>query len=166
MTAQLKANQSSVGWPEVPSFKPMSLLEPTKKLDLRQLPFDVLSEFVATILSTMHDSRRTMAGELSALLTRRPSKPTNMGLPVSRPDEADRNSCQTVLTYMLQAPPDRFPDAAMLQDAIRDVVAKSVKQSSSVFFRHPVSRMRSPISVISASECATAFLHLHLSRPL
>jgi hypothetical protein len=122
----LKANQSSVGWPEVPSFKPMSLFEPTKKLDLRQLPFDVLSQFVATILSTMHDSRRTVAGELSALLTKRPSKPTNMGLPVSRfRDEADRNSCQTVLTHMLQAPPERFPDAEMLQDAIRDVVANS-----------------------------------------
>jgi hypothetical protein len=104
----------------------MSLFEPTKKLDLRQLPFDVLSQFVATILSTMQDSRRTVAGELSALLTKRPSKPTNMGLPVSRfRDEADRNSCQTVLTHMLQAPPERFPDAEMLQDAIRDVVANS-----------------------------------------
>jgi hypothetical protein len=104
----------------------MSLLEPTKKLDLRQLPFDVLSEFVATILSTMHDSRRTVAGELSALLTKRPSKPTNIGVPVSRfRDEADRNSCQTVPTYMLQAPPERFPDAEMLQEAIRHVVSKS-----------------------------------------
>jgi hypothetical protein len=104
----------------------MSLLEPTKKLDLRQLPFDVLSELVATILSTMHDSRSTVAGELSALLTKRLSKPTNMGLPVSRfRDKADRNSCQTVLTHRLQAPPERFPDAEMLQDAIRDVVARS-----------------------------------------
>jgi hypothetical protein len=104
----------------------MSLFEPTKKLDLRQLPFDVLSQFVATILSTMHDSRRTVAGELSALLTKPPSKPTNMGLPVSRfRDEADRNSCQTVLTHMLQAQPERFPAAEMLQEAIRDVVSKS-----------------------------------------
>ena len=104
----------------------MSLFEPTKKLDLRQLPFDVLSQFVATILSTMHDSRRTVAGELSALLTKPPSKPTNMGPPVSRfRDEADRNSCQTVLTHMLQAQPERFPAAEMLQEAIRDVVSKS-----------------------------------------
>jgi hypothetical protein len=68
----------------------MSLFEPTKKLDLRQLPFDVLSQFVATILSTMQDSRRTVAGELSALRQ-----------------------------------PERFPDAEMLQDAIRDEVANS-----------------------------------------
>jgi hypothetical protein len=121
----LKANQSSVGWPEVPSFKLMSLLEPTKKLDLGQLPFDVLSQFVATILSTMHDSRTTMAGELSALLAKRPSKPTNMGLPVSRfRDEADRNSCQTVLTQCFKLNRSVSQNAEMRQDAIRDVVAK------------------------------------------
>ena len=103
----------------------MSLLEPTKKLDLRQLPFDVLSQFVATILSTMQDSRRTVAGELSALLTKRPSKPTNMGLPVSRfRDEADRNSCQTVLTQCFKLNRSVSQNAEMLQDAIRDVVAK------------------------------------------
>jgi hypothetical protein len=57
-------------WPGSPSFfsfKTVSLLEPSKKLDKGQLLWDLLSQFVSPAVEAMKEVRMSMMAKLLAL---------------------------------------------------------------------------------------------------